>query len=126
MPIRPENKDKYPGNWGEIVDAVRERSGDRCEGCGLKNGISGYRDIFGQFHEIIPSDLEGMLSDGCHLITIVLTTAHLDHNPENSDMNNLRHYCQKCHNGHDAPIRAAGIRRRRRQNQEKTQIALEL
>lgn len=32
MPIKPENRARYPANWDEIVAQVRERSGNRCEG----------------------------------------------------------------------------------------------
>lgn len=28
---------------------------------------------------------------------IVLTTGHLDHEPEHCDLANLRHWCQRCH-----------------------------
>jgi glutamine amidotransferase-like uncharacterized protein len=33
--------------------------------------------------------------------TIVLTTAHLDHTPENCEMSNLRAMCQRCHLRYD-------------------------
>lgn len=34
-------------------------------------------------------------------IKIVLTVAHLDHNPTNNDCSNLKAMCQKCHNNYD-------------------------
>jgi 5-methylcytosine-specific restriction endonuclease McrA len=40
---------------------------------------------------------------------VVLTVAHLDHQPENVDPNNLRAWCQRCHNTYDLPLRRAGI-----------------
>lgn len=98
MPIKPENKARYPANWKQIVAQVRERSGDRCEGsprwpeCRAENGQ--------------PHPLTGS--------TVVLTTAHLDHTPENCDLVNLRHWCQRCHlvydAGHHAQTRAASKR----------------
>jgi hypothetical protein len=48
MPIRPENRRRYPKDWKAIVAQVRERSGDRCEGspafpdCRVMNGAVGY------------------------------------------------------------------------------------
>ena len=81
MPIRPENKARYPKDWKRIVERVRERSGNRCEGspmwpdCRAENG---------QPHPVTGSK-------------VVLTTAHLDHTPENCDLANLRHWCQRCH-----------------------------
>jgi len=91
MPIRAENRDRYPENWRAIVAAVRVRSGDVCEFCGAANGR--------------PNPVTGS--------RVVLTTAHLNHTPEDNDMENLRHLCQLCHNRHDAATRAAGIRERR-------------
>jgi hypothetical protein len=36
----PINYKDYPRNWKtEIVPAIRRRSGDRCEKCGIPNGI---------------------------------------------------------------------------------------
>ena len=44
---------------------------------------------------------------------VVLTVAHLNHQPEDNRRENLRALCQKCHNRYDAPMRAAGRRKRR-------------
>jgi hypothetical protein len=46
-----------------------------------------------------------------HNIKVVLTIAHLDHQIDNNDHSNLRAWCQRCHNRHDAPNR---LRNRRR------------
>ena len=32
MPIRPENRARYPKDWTSIAAAIRERAGQRCEG----------------------------------------------------------------------------------------------
>lgn len=86
MPIKPENRARYPKDWKEIVAKVRERSGDRCEGspnwpdCRAENGK--------------PHPETGS--------KVVLTTAHLDHVPENCGLDNLRHWCQRCHLVYDA------------------------
>jgi len=42
MPIRPENRARYPKNWPEIVARIRERSGNRCE-CRGECGRQPYR-----------------------------------------------------------------------------------
>lgn len=48
---------------------------------------------------------------------IILTIAHLDQDPTNNgepgDRPNLKALCQKCHNTHDAPYRAANARETR-------------
>lgn len=112
MPIKPENKARYPKNWPEIRERIRARSGDKCEWCGVLNGAVGYREADGHFvmagrdPEDAGAALDLMEADGFKIIKIVLTVAHIhDHNPENCDDNNLAHLCQRCHNKHDAPMR---------------------
>jgi len=87
MPIRPENKARYPKNWQEIRAAILERAGNCCEFCGVRNHT--YRQ-----------NAQGKT------VRVVLTIAHLDHTPEHCDPSNLRALCQKCHNAYDAPHRA--------------------
>ena len=101
-------KHLYPDDWDtRIVPAVRARSGNRCEweGCGVRNGT--YRDN-GKGKEVL----------------IVLTVMHLDHQPENCNMKNLKHACQRCHNRYDMPERIAGRKRRKKAEIEKTQTTI--
>lgn len=115
MPIKPENRDRYPANWPEIRERIRARSGDRCEWCGVPNRAVGYREDDGRFVMLAKSRAEAdtrvdvaALCDGHKVIEIVLTVAHVhDHAPENCDDENLAHLCQRCHNNHDAPMRRA-------------------
>jgi len=121
MPIRPENKALYPANWKEIRERIRTRAGNKCEQCGIKNGISGERDIDGVFHEYENTEYsdygKAIFPEGSKIFKIVCTVAHLDHDPRNNADENLRFWCQKCHNGYDAKNRAAGIKKR---NMEKS------
>ena len=57
--------------------------------------------------------------NGCTYIVIVLTVAHLDHNPENCTDSNLASLCQRCHNIYDRPHRneTRRIARRKRDPQ---------
>jgi len=112
MPIRPENRRRYPKNWRAIVEQVRARSGDRCEGspafpdCRVQNGHVGYR-VDGRWHWLGDSvddageKIDAAIADGFKVTRIVLTTGHLDHTPENCDLANLRHWCQRCHLHYD-------------------------
>lgn len=104
MPIRPENRSRYPKNWSsEIVPSVRRRSGNRCEctgQCGLDHG--------GRCGAI------NGLPHPATCATVVLTVMHLNHQPEDCRDENLLHGCQQCHNRYDAPMRRAGIIERRR------------
>ena len=106
MPIK--DKSLYPENWKQISLAVREAAGNKCEFCGVANKAVGARDRFGEWHDA--DDIEGMsASEGDYLfdeypnyIRIVLTVAHLDHNPANNEHSNLKALCQKCHLSYDA------------------------
>lgn len=112
MPIRPETKHLYPKNWKEISNYIRfTRAKGKCEWCGAEHGFSGYRDKAGAF---VPEvDREGnyigdgscCMADGDMLpkavLKIVLTTAHIDHDPTNNDQANLAALCQRCHLNHD-------------------------
>lgn len=91
MPIRPENKARYPKNWKEIRMKILERANNRCEFCGVEN------------HTWIPA---ARIDTPMGAIKVVLTIAHLDHTPENCDPSNLRALCQRCHNRYDAKHRA--------------------
>lgn len=134
MPIRPENRERYPADWPMISRSIRARANHRCEKCSVPNGVDIYRGVMecGQHvwrlsdatvHEGGFSAEDGKLVmaacwDVCDWrgpTRVVLTVAHLDHQPENCDPDNLRAWCQRCHNKYDAPMRAAGIAQRRRE-----------
>lgn len=85
MPIKPENRQRYPVHWPVISRYVREHiAGGRCEFCGVVNGWA---------HPVTGS-------------RVVLTVAHLDQRPENNIVGNLRALCQRCHLAYDADWRA--------------------
>ncbi|MDP2398827.1 MAG: hypothetical protein Q8M53_10780 [Burkholderiales bacterium] len=85
MPIKPENAKLYPPDWKAIVERVRSRSGNRCEG---SPAYPDCRAANGEAHPVTGS-------------IVVLTVGHMDHTPENCDMGNLRHWCQRCHLNYD-------------------------
>lgn len=103
MPIRPENKDRYPKDWKAISLEVREAAGWRCEG---SPAFPECRAWNGQPHPATGSK-------------VVLTVAHLNHQPEDNgepgNRPNLKAWCQRCHNTYDMPMRRAGIAERARQ-----------
>jgi hypothetical protein len=75
MPIKPENRGRYPANWREIRAAILERAQNHCEFCGVEN------------HDLVDR--------GKDRVYVVLTIAHLDHTPENCSPENLRALCQR-------------------------------
>ncbi len=98
MPIKPEDASRYPKDWQEISRRIRTRAGNRCEGspgfypeCDAANGK--------------PHPVTGSI--------VVLTVAHLDHQPENNTDSNLRAMCQRCHLTYDAKHHAASAARTR-------------
>lgn len=102
MPIRPENKKLYPQNWKRIREKILQRAKNKCEFCGVENYAIGYRDENGKFIELVELEKQNAaLFDGKKLIKIVLTIAHLDHNPQNNKESNLKALCQKCHLNYD-------------------------
>ena len=98
MPIRPENKARYPKDWKEIRKRVLRRAGNCCEGspaypdCRAENGYS---------HPITGSK-------------VVLTIGHLDHTPENRDEKNLRAWYQRCHLNYDHKLHMLNAYKTRR------------
>ena len=116
MPIKPENKCRYPANWKQIRASILERAGHKCERCKAPN-----RTLIARGAD--SDDGTYMLCDGGDVFSaetgerlglargseyqvkriteVVLTIAHLDHVPENCDPENLRAWCQRCHLKYD-------------------------
>ena len=87
MPIRPENKLRYPKDWPEISRRIRfERAGGRCECSGQC-----FDDHGGRCKK---RNGDPTPTPGWH---VVLTTAHLNHTPEDCRDENLLALCQACH-----------------------------
>lgn len=108
MPIRPENRGRYPADWPDISHAIKERAGWRCECKGECGRPYVHLDRDERCRNRHGEPAYGTGS------TVVLTTAHLDHTPENCDPDNLRAMCQGCHlhydREHHAETRAAARR----------------
>ena len=101
MPIHPSMKPLYPPDWPAISARIRfERADNRCEWCGAAN--------------YWPHPETGA--------KVILTVAHLDHNPANNHDDNLAALCQKCHNTYDAAKRHGN--RVRRAKKAAGQLAL--
>lgn len=125
MPIKPENQSKYPSNWIDIRRAILTRAKDQCERCGLFNYAIGYRDKSGIFYPV-PQVRPGDRIKGHKVFRVVLTIAHLDHNPENNDFSNLQALCQKCHLTLDADQHRLNSARTRYQKKFSFQLTLQL
>jgi hypothetical protein len=102
----PMQRQMYPTDWEAISARVRARAGNRCEWpeCGLEQGalVQGKRRPY----------------------RVVLTVAHLDHNPANCEPANLRAWCQPHHLRYDAHHHAANAANTRRRKQVAQQVAV--
>lgn len=110
MPIRPENRHFYKTpEWKAAKAAVIQRASGKCEHCGVPNGELIIRDRDGDWvedYEFARTCSFYDIPEGNKFVRIVLTVAHMDQNPANNALENLKHLCQKCHNTLDAPFRA--------------------
>lgn len=76
MPIQPNNQHFQPAEFTKIRALVLKRAHNHCEYCGVSNGLC--------------------VTDGRRWYPVVLSIAHLDHDPTNNDPSNLRALCQRC------------------------------
>lgn len=108
MPIRPENRDRYPDDWREIssrIRFVRAQGRCECEGeCGRGTHTNRCPNVHGR-----PAYGTGS--------KVVLTVAHLNHTPEDCTDDNLRAMCNGCHLHYDKDHHAITRAQTRRQIQ---------
>jgi hypothetical protein len=97
MPIRPEERERYPADWPAISLAVRSAAGWRCQGTTMYPGC---RAAAGEAHPETGS-------------LVILTVAHMDHDPSNNAETNLRALCQRCHLAWDRSRHAENARLKR-------------
>ena len=88
MPIKPENKARYPKDWKDIRARILQRANNRCEFCGVENHT----------YRLNPKTGKN--------VYIVLTIAHMNEVIEDCSDENLKALCQRCHNKYDAKMRA--------------------
>lgn len=143
MPIRPENRARYPANWPEISARIRARAQNRCEWCGVANHALGGRLRDGTWCDAVPrgEKLYGLvwpkpgtvswcIDKDCdthelRIVRIVLTVAHLDHQPENCTEENLKALCQRCHLRYDQAHHAQTAARTRREGKARADLFMD-
>lgn len=136
MPIKPDRDKLYPGGssrspeWQAIRETVKQRAGNKCERCGVKNHAIGGRDPSGKFHRAQPSGqgslrmhwpelgtygwCTGWRSGPLRIIKIVCTVGHESHDESCTDLEQLKFWCQRCHLAHDQKHHTANAKRSRR------------
>lgn len=140
MPIRADKKPLYPppAAWKKLRASVLMRARNECEcrgecgarhararardsvgACGVPNAILAARYVVDgeeAWHEhehtgaCCGERCDGSEPIGAKVVRIVLTIAHLDHDPQNNDLGNLRAFCQRCHLRYDAREHAKNAR----------------
>ena len=119
MPIRSEYRALYPPDWAALSRRVRfERAGGRCQRCArphlalvrcLPDGrwfdetVRTWRDRRGR-----PARWPDLIDAAqVRLTRVVLAAAHLDNDPANNRLANLKCLCQRCHMLQDRPFHLA-------------------
>jgi len=122
VPIRPERRYFYPIDWPIISRQIRfVRARGRCEACARPHGRLICQLADGRWFDEMAGqwlDDQGQQVPWPDIVDLAmqrqrriwLGTAHLDHDPGNSNGSNLKAFCQRCHLRHD---RAANLLRRR-------------
>lgn len=108
LALMPFDRSRYPDDWEAISRRIRARAGGRCEcegECGLHRTHPGPRRCIERDGE------QAVWAKG----RVVLTVAHLNHDPMDCRDENLKAMCQRCHLRYDAPLhrRHAALTRRR-------------
>lgn len=120
MPIKPENRALYPADWPAISRQAKARAGWKCQhaGCAARQysiGIWHRENGDWQWAEQYPPEptwgearqvaaeafWEVQHVGGSPCIVIVLTVAHLNHDPADCRPENLAAMCQRHHLAYD-------------------------
>lgn len=139
MPIKPENRLRYPSDWPQIRERILARAKHRCEQCKVQNRTRIARGAESDAGRYMTGDAKVWdATDGTYLgrcrmsdfhvlrmTDIVLTIAHLDHTPENCAEDNLKALCQRCHLAYDAEHHIATSRATRRARLGNLELPLE-
>ena len=152
MPIRKSQKHRYqkPAERKKTRAAILKRAENRCEVCGVLNHEQISRRASDLEHYIYLRDLDSTsveshpredgfrdelppMTCSCDpeetrtwrpAIKVILTVAHLDHQPENNDDDNLKALCQLHHLRHDAAEHGKNAATTRRARGSRNQIDL--
>lgn len=103
MPIRIETAPLYPpaAEWREIRKRILARAGNACECdalCGLAH-VGGRCLAPNGLRLVRRTRVDGLTAWSLDAagVLVVLTIAHVDHDPSHNDDGNLRALCQRCH-----------------------------
>jgi 5-methylcytosine-specific restriction endonuclease McrA len=138
MPIRPEFRQFYGDEWLTRRDQILDRANHRCERCGKPDRQKVYVGVALPAFWYDPEfkrwrDGNGSVTAKClwhipqrRLVSVILTVAHLNHDPRDNRDENLAALCQRCHLLHDRKHHAATARRTRAARQRQMWLSFEI
>ena len=115
MPIKPEMRGFYSRDWREVSRTVRfVRAAGVCQSCGRPHGTKIRCLPDGRWFDAArgtwrngrgrPTRWPDLIETAQIRYTrVILAAAHLDHDPRNNRLRNLKSLCQRCHIMHDRP-----------------------
>ncbi|HXJ71709.1 MAG TPA: hypothetical protein VNM37_02610 [Candidatus Dormibacteraeota bacterium] len=109
----------YPADWKVISARIKARSGGQCEcegECGLHRTHPGPRRCV-ERHGLLGRWMRGL---------VMLTVAHLNHQPADCRDENLKAMCQRCHLRYDIDHHQRNAAATRRRNKRNLELDLEL
>lgn len=116
----------------ERTQPIAAAESGKLPGCGVGNGAVGARDKtglwwgFDSIDAMPDAEIEFLFGEYPKIIRVVLTTAHLDHDPANCALDNLRYWCQLHHLRYDAPRKARERRERNKRAAGEQPLPLEV
>ena len=129
----PMQRDLYPQNWEQIALEVKQAAHWICQECGrpCRKPRESWDELIDRVAPITANytrdnywgiqDEQGNWKFG----RFTLTVAHLDHDPSNSDPNNLKALCSVCHCRYD--LQPSSMARKKMLKRERNgQLTLQL
>lgn len=125
MPIRPDLRPLYRTPEAlAAFEACRARAAGKCERCGLAGGASISRRCPRCLDKPrLRDDCQSCYGAGRVPWKVILTVAHLNHDPRDNRPRNLACLCASCHLRHDAKQHA--MERARGRDRRAGQLTLE-
>ncbi len=122
---------RYPPDWPAIRARIRARAEDRCEWCGVPNGVWICRWPFAPaqydyWEDILEEADDEEFDLWRRPVRVVCTTAHLPGYPkESGEPAGLAFLCQRCHLNLDRPHHLAVQRENREKRRGQLRLSLE-